>query len=191
MPPKKHIALKQRIYRLLPVLYALVAILWAGGVITVSEQMKRRGMIDSVWDMVRDMRKIVRENEEVVISDDIASERRAEMVAQAIAVRRNLYIAITGFLLILAGILLYWDTWIWNREREARYWEGQVTLRTRDLEAWVKHLEHEALVRKEWQERLDLKIYQGLGRLEGLTRMIHDPRFQQTMRQQLNTLKER
>jgi len=153
--------------------------------------MKRRGMIDSVWDMVRDMRKIVRENEEVVISDDIASERRAEMVAQAIAVRRNLYIAITGFLLILAGILLYWDTWIWNREREARYWEGQVTLRTRDLEAWVKHLEHEALVRKEWQERLDLKIYQGLGRLEGLTRMIHDPRFQQTMRQQLNTLKER
>ncbi len=139
-------------YRLLPVIYALVAILWVGGIVTVSEEMKRRGMIDSVWDMVRDMRKIVRENEEAVISDDIASERRTEMVAQAIAVRRNLYIGITGFLLVLAGILLYWDTWVWNREREARYWEKQVILRTRDLEAWVKRLEHEATVRKQWEE---------------------------------------
>jgi len=183
-------SIKQRVYKLLPVIYALVAILWAGGIVTVSEEMKRRGMIDSVWDMVRDMRKIVRENEEVVISDDMASERRAEMVAQAIAVRRNLYIGITGFLLVLAGILLYWDTWVWNREREARYWEKQVALRTRDLEAWVKRLEHEAIIRKQWEDRLNANVHQGLGRLESLAQMLHDPRFTTTLRQQLGNIKD-
>jgi len=181
---------KQRIYRLLPILYATVAIFWVGGVVTASQEMKRRGMIDSVWDMMRDMKKIVRENEEVVISDDIASERRTEMVAQAIAVRRNLYIGITGFLLVLAGILLYWDTWVWNREREARYWEKQVALRTRDLEAWVKRLEHEATTRKQWEDRLNTQVHQGLGRLEGLTQMLEDPRFTATIQKQLGSMKD-
>jgi C4-dicarboxylate-specific signal transduction histidine kinase len=181
---------KQRAYKLLPVIYILITILWAAGIVAVSGQMKRRGMIDSVWNAVSDMRGIVSQNEEVVVSDDLASERRAQMVAQAVAVRRNLYIGITGFLLVLAGILLYWDTWVWNRRREAQYWEKQVARRTRDLEAWVKRLEHEATVRKQWEQRLDSKIHEGIGRLEALNQMLHHSPYTHTIQQKLKELKD-
>lgn len=146
--------------------YVVIIVLWVSG-LTASVQAQPMDAIDSLRRELEGIRILDPKNA-IVLADKIAPDSRIGMMAEEVRMRRNLYIGITGFLLLMAVILLAWDVWSWDRQREREFLEKKVRMHTRDLDVWMRSLERDAAVRKEWEERLANRLRDGLGKLEGL-----------------------